>query len=66
MSDVESSIRHTTEQAGAELSALEKQVRGDPSAAAESSAGEAGAASAKPQLELGLEASHAAVRDKSP
>ncbi|MCB1912286.1 MAG: twin-arginine translocase subunit TatB [Rhodocyclaceae bacterium] len=66
VSDVESSIRRTTEQAGAELSALEKQVKGDPSAAAESSAGEGGAAGAKPQLELGLEASHAAaVRDKS-
>lgn len=66
VSDVESSIRRTTEQAGAGLSALEKQVKGDPSTAAESSAGEGGAAGAKPQLELGLEASHAAaVRDKS-
>ena len=65
MTDAESSIRRTTEQAGAGLSALETQLKGSPSAGADSAAAEATAEGAKPQLELGLEASHAVARDKN-
>ena len=62
MNDVESSIRRTTEQAGAELSALESQVKGSPSASGEPAVGDEGP---KPQLELGFDASHSPSRDKS-